>query len=222
MNNNNNRGMGPGNMGGNMGGMGGGGMGGTSCILVSNLDEEKVTPEGLFTLFGVYGNVHRVKILYNKKDNALVQMAEPQQAQQAISYLDKAKLWGKVLRVAQSKHQVIQMPKDGQTQDSNLTKDFVNSPHHRFKRQSSKNYIFPPTAVLHLYNVNTLEEDEIRSMFSQYGSVQQFKFFNTDKKMALIQMSSTEESTLALMSLHNYQVGDNLHMRVSFSKSVIQ
>ena len=30
---------------------------------------------------GVYGDVLRVKILYNKKDCALIQMAEPQQAQ---------------------------------------------------------------------------------------------------------------------------------------------
>lgn len=29
---------------------------------------------------GVYGDVQRVKILYNKKDSALIQMAEPHQA----------------------------------------------------------------------------------------------------------------------------------------------
>lgn len=29
---------------------------------------------------GVYGDVQRVKILYNKKDSALIQLAEPQQA----------------------------------------------------------------------------------------------------------------------------------------------
>lgn len=29
---------------------------------------------------GVYGDVQRVKILYNKKDSALVQLAEPHQA----------------------------------------------------------------------------------------------------------------------------------------------
>jgi hypothetical protein len=29
---------------------------------------------------GVYGDVHRVKILFNKKDNALIQMADPHQA----------------------------------------------------------------------------------------------------------------------------------------------
>ena len=39
----------------------------------------------------------RVKILFNKKDTALIQMAEPQQAMLAISHLDKCKLWGKVI-----------------------------------------------------------------------------------------------------------------------------
>lgn len=34
-----------------------------------------------FFLAGVYGDVHRVKILFNKKDTALIQMAEPHQAQ---------------------------------------------------------------------------------------------------------------------------------------------
>ncbi|KAH9499924.1 Polypyrimidine tract-binding protein 3 [Bulinus truncatus] len=193
---------------------------GSPCVLVSNLDEEKVTPDALFILFGVYGNVHRVKILFNKKDNALVQMADPSQAQQAITYLDKARLWGKQLRVAPSKHQLIQMPKDGQS-DAGLTKDFVNSPHHRFKRLGSKNYIFPPTSVLHLYNVATLEEDDIRNLFSEFGTVKAFKFFNNDRKMALIEMSTVEEATLALIGLHNNQVGDNLHLRVSFSRSTI-
>lgn len=36
---------------------------------------------------GVYGDVQRVKILYNKKDSALIQMAEPQQA-----YLGKSNM----------------------------------------------------------------------------------------------------------------------------------
>ena len=41
----------------------------------------------------------RVKILFNKKDTALIQMAEPQQAMLAISHLDKCKLWGKVTKI---------------------------------------------------------------------------------------------------------------------------
>ena len=54
---------------------------GTGCVLlVSNLNEDLTDCDHLFVLFGVYGDVLRVKILFNKKDTALVQMAEPQQA----------------------------------------------------------------------------------------------------------------------------------------------
>lgn len=208
------------NMDNRMDNMGMGGVPSSPVVLVSNMDEEKVTTEALFILFGVYGNVHRVKIMFNKKDNALIQMASAAQAQQAITFLDKARVWGKSLRVTQSKHQSIQLPKDGQS-DAGLTKDFSHSEHHRFKRSNSKNYIFPPTPVLHLYNVNTLDEDEIKSMFEPYGTVLAFKFFHNDNKMALIQMSNSEEATHAMMGLHNYQIGDNLHLRVSFSKSSI-
>lgn len=217
--------MGMGNMGGQMGNMmgmgnmGGGGQG--CCILVSNLNEEKATPDALFALFGVYGNVHRVKILYNKRDNAMIQMQDANQANQAITNLDKCMIWGKPLRVANSKISVIQMPKDGQS-DAGLTKDFVNCQHHRFKKPNSKNYIFPPTSVLHLYNVNTMEEDVIRALFSEHGTVLKFKFFQNDRKMALIEMSNVEEATQALVGLHNYQVAESLHMRVSFSRSTIQ
>lgn len=91
------------------------------------------TPDSLATLFGVYGDVMRVKVLFNKKDNALIQMAEPQQAQLALTYLDKLKLCGKPMRVMSSKHGLVQLPKEGQP-DSGLTKDFSNSPLHRFKK----------------------------------------------------------------------------------------
>ncbi|XP_068546302.1 polypyrimidine tract-binding protein 2 isoform X2 [Anas acuta] len=62
-------------------GMPGVSAGGNTVLLVSNLNEEMVTPQSLFTLFGVYGDVQRVKILYNKKDSALIQMADGNQSQ---------------------------------------------------------------------------------------------------------------------------------------------
>lgn len=46
-----------------------------------NLSSDIVTMFLISTHLGVYGDVHRVKILFNKKDNALIQMAEPHQAQ---------------------------------------------------------------------------------------------------------------------------------------------
>lgn len=42
-----------------------------------------------------------------------------------------------------------------------------------------------------------------------------------DRKMALIQMSTIEEAIQCLIDLHNYNMGDNHHLRVSFSKSTI-
>nr|XP_022313489.1 polypyrimidine tract-binding protein 1-like isoform X8 [Crassostrea virginica] len=197
---------------------------GNAVLLVSNLDEQKVTPDALFTLFGVYGDVHRVKILFNKKDNALVQMAEPHQAQLAIAHLDKVKVWGKSIRVTQSKHTLVQMPKEGQPQDAGLTKDFTNSPLHRFKRPGSKNCqnIFPPSTVLHLSNIPpNIEEDFITEAFQEHGQVKAFKFFPKDRKMALIQMASVDEAVTALIAMHNYPLSDTNHLRVSFSKSTI-
>ena len=72
----------------------------------------------------------------------------------ALTHLDKIKLWGKQLKIAHSKHAVVQLPKEGQP-DAGLTKDFSNSPLHRFKKPNSKNFqnIYPPSATLHLSNI---------------------------------------------------------------------
>lgn len=42
-----------------------------------------------------------------------------------------------------------------------------------------------------------------------------------DRKMALIQMGSVEEAIQSLIDLHNHDLGENCHLRVSFSKSTI-
>ena len=42
-----------------------------------------------------------------------------------------------------------------------------------------------------------------------------------DRKMALIQLGSVEEAIQALIELHNHDLGENHHLRVSFSKSTI-
>lgn len=206
----------------------GGGLGNLmapGCVLlVSNLNEETISPEGLFTLFGVYGDVQRVKILFNKKDSALVQMREPAQAQLAMTYLDRLKLQGKMIRVTISKHGAVQMPKEGQP-DAGLTKDYTNSPLHRFKKPDSKNYqnIYAPSATLHLSNIPaSVQDEEICEAFRNTGfNVKGFKFFPKDRKMALLQLPSIEDAAEALIKMHNYQLRENSHLRVSFSKSTI-
>ncbi|XP_018497605.1 polypyrimidine tract-binding protein 1 [Galendromus occidentalis] len=197
-----------------------------SCVLlVSNLNEQTVTPDALFTLFGVYGDVIRVKIMFNKKDSALIQMAEPQQAHVAMTHLDKIKLFGKQLRVTPSKHHMVQLPKEGQP-DAGLTKDYISSPLHRFKKPGSKNYqnIYPPSATLHLSNIPpTCGEEKIQESFAEAGcaAIMGFKFFPKDRKMALLQLPSVEDAVVALIKMHNYQLSESSHLRVSFSKSTI-
>ncbi|NXU89764.1 PTBP2 protein, partial [Xiphorhynchus elegans] len=204
-------------------GMPGVAAGSHTVLLVSNLNEEMVTPQSLFTLFGVYGDVQRVKILYNKKDSALIQMADGNQSQLAMSHLNGQKMYGKIIRVTLSKHQSVQLPREG-LDDQGLTKDFGNSPLHRFKKPGSKNFqnIFPPSATLHLSNIPpSVAEEDLRTLFANTGgTVKAFKFFQ-DHKMALLQMSTVEEAIQALIDLHNYNLGESHHLRVSFSKSTI-
>uniref|UniRef100_A0A673TZ15 RRM domain-containing protein n=1 Tax=Suricata suricatta TaxID=37032 RepID=A0A673TZ15_SURSU len=139
-------------------------------------------------------------------------MAENAQAQLAMSHLNGHKLHGKPVRIAQSKHQNVQLPREGQ-EDQGLTKDYGNSPLHHFKKPGSKNFqnIFPPSATLHLSNIPpSVSEDDLKILFSSNGGI-----------MALIQMGSVEEAIQALIDLHNHDLGENHHLRVSFSKSTI-
>ncbi|KAF1523684.1 Polypyrimidine tract-binding protein 2, partial [Eudyptes chrysocome] len=205
-------------------GMPGVSAGGNTVLLVSNLNEEVSETILLFSfLFSVYGDVQRVKILYNKKDSALIQMADGNQSQLAMSHLNGQKMYGKIIRVTLSKHQTVQLPREG-LDDQGLTKDFGNSPLHRFKKPGSKNFqnIFPPSATLHLSNIPpSVAEEDLRTLFANTGgTVKAFKFFQ-DHKMALLQMSTVEEAIQALIDLHNYNLGENHHLRVSFSKSTI-
>ncbi|KAM6918078.1 polypyrimidine tract-binding protein 1a isoform 1-T1 [Lycodopsis pacificus] len=201
-----------------------GAVAGHHVLLVSNLNPESVTPHCLFILFGVYGDVMRVKILFNKKENALIQMSDSTQAQLAMSHLNGQRLHGRAMRVTSSKHTTVQLPREGH-EDQGLTKDYGNSPLHRFKKPGSKNYsnIFPPSATLHLSNIPpSVVEDDLRRLFASSGAtVKAFKFFQKDRKMALIQMGSVEEAIESLIEFHNHDLGENHHLRVSFSKSTI-
>jgi len=202
------------------GGRGPVGMGGSPVVLVSNLNEERINCDMLFTLFGVYGDVVRVKILFNKKDTALIQFNDAVQAQTAITNLSGVKVYGKDIKVTASKHHSVSMPKEGD--ENNLTKDFTHSPLHRFKKPGSKNFqnIFPPIRTLHVSNIpESTTEEELVDAFSNAGAVTEFRFFPKDRRMALVTMASTEEAIDALIKMHNYKITESNHLRVSFAKT---
>ena len=126
--------------------------------------------------------------------------------------------------------------------DASLTKDYTNSPLHRYKAGAfhsflvdcrlcssiqqvagSKNYqhITEPCETLHLSNLaEPVTEEVVRELFSRHGTVVNFKFFAKDKRMALIQMATLDEAMDSLIHLHNHELmGQNI--RVSFSKQPI-
>uniref|UniRef100_A0A3Q3M0Z5 Polypyrimidine tract binding protein 3 n=1 Tax=Mastacembelus armatus TaxID=205130 RepID=A0A3Q3M0Z5_9TELE len=198
----------------------------TGETVIFVLSSFKVIYSVFFLFLGVYGDVQRVKILFNKKENALVQMSDATQAQLAMSHLNGQRLHGNVIRVTLSKHPVVQLPRGGAGQEEQaLTRDFSGSALHRFKKPGSKNFnnIFPPSATLHLSNIpSSVSEEVLKELFSSSGfTVKAFKFFQKDRKMALMQLASVEEAIEALITLHDHQLDHNQHLRVSFSKSTI-
>uniref|UniRef100_A0A8C2IJ49 Polypyrimidine tract binding protein 3 n=1 Tax=Cyprinus carpio TaxID=7962 RepID=A0A8C2IJ49_CYPCA len=183
-----------------------------SVLLVSNLNPDVTLPPQISHLYGIIYDRKEFKI----NDNIL--------QLHSMSHLNGQRLYGKVIRVTISKHQTVQLPREGQ-EDQGLTKDFSGSPLHRFKKPGSKNFqnIFPPSATLHLSNIPpSTTDDFLKDLFAGSGyTVKAFKFFQKDRKMALIQLGSVEEAIQALIDLHNHDLGENHHLRVSFSKSTI-
>ncbi|XP_054575154.1 polypyrimidine tract-binding protein 1-like [Eptesicus fuscus] len=196
--------------------------GAANCVLlVSNLNPNRIKIQSLFIIFGVYGNVQRAKIFFKNKTRALVQMADGIQAQLAMSHLNGHKLYGKPMLITVTPHKDVHLLREGQA-DLGLTKDYSNSPLHRFRKACSKNLqnVFPPSQYLYLSHIPPFTSaHHLKALFSSNGRiVKRIKFFRMHRGMALIKMGSVEDAIQALIDLHYYDLGDNHHLWVTFSK----
>ncbi|XP_004346996.2 polypyrimidine tract-binding protein PTB-2 [Capsaspora owczarzaki ATCC 30864] len=193
-----------------------------NIILVSNLNDQHVTPDILFMIIGTYADVHRVKILYNKKDTALVQVTDSQQAQTAIHNLNMQTFYGKEMRLSLSKHNAVALPRSGSEESAfELTKEYINSPLHRFKVPNSKNFanICPPIDTLHVSNIpDNYPEADLVAEFGKYAPVVLFRLFPNNHKMGVVKFGSTDEAMQALVHMNNFKIGPTNYLRVSFSK----
>jgi RNA recognition motif-containing protein len=207
-------------------GMGGMGMGvslgaglGSPVVLVSRLPAENITTDTLFSLFGVYGDVTRVKILYNKRDTAMIQFNTPQQAQHAVQHLNGCPLYGTNISVATSKNLEVQMPRGDMEDGKELTQDYTGHEAHRFRKKTFINLknVNGPSQVLHVANLHdAATEDELSQLFASQSPVLGVEFFKQTRKMAYVCMSSVSDAVAALIALHNYNLG-GYPIRVSFS-----
>ncbi len=67
-------------------------------------------PDRLFILFGMYGDVYRVKLLHRKKNTALIQWATPEHAALAMHFLNRMELMGATIMLNVSKYREINLP----------------------------------------------------------------------------------------------------------------
>jgi hypothetical protein len=183
------------------------------CILVSCLPTEMANPDSISNLFGHYGDVFKVKILHNKPDCALIQMAKPHQAALCRQFLDQVKVDGNTLCVSFSRIQGIRMPTEigiDDEQDKN-TKDFTNVRGvHRFRNHMiaaklSKN-LCSPTAMLHVANLPEGYNGEDLQKYLVEAGLTVTDCQDCGKEgsgMALVQMSTTEEAIKAIAKFHN-------------------
>ncbi|EGD75917.1 polypyrimidine tract-binding protein 1 isoform d [Salpingoeca rosetta] len=187
-------------------------------VLVSNLNEATIQPDHLFMLCGVYGDVTRVKIMHKNRSRALVQFMLPQHAATAISNLNGLPFQGNQLRLVLSKFPEVALPRNDE--EAQLTKDYSKSKIHRFKSQESYKHIHPPCPVLHLSRLPAEANDVyVTQLFVTHGfQPKRVHMFPEDKKMAFVELNSVQEAAEALVALHNKMLGDNLYLRVAFSR----
>ena len=187
-------------------------------------------PDALCNLFGYYGDVHKVKILRNKPDCALIQMAKPHQVFTIRQNLDQLKLHGKKICVSFSRVESIKMPREIGYDADEGTKDFTNVRGvHRFRNpmiasKLSKN-LCAPTSLLHVANLpDTLKSEDLKTYITDHGfTVNQIDECGKDGSMALVQMSTLEDAVMALAKLHNvtpegHVTKNNSGLCFSFSK----
>ncbi|ONK54885.1 uncharacterized protein A4U43_UnF10080 [Asparagus officinalis] len=186
----------------------------TACtILVSNLDSEKIDADKIFNLFSLYGNIIRIKILHNKPDHALVEMADGFQAELAVHFLKGAILFGRRLEVNYSKFSNITPSADAH--------EYAGSSLNRFNRNAAKNYRYccSPTKIIHISTLpQDITEEDIIAHLEEHGTIVNSKVFEANgKKQALVMFEDEEQATEALVCKHASTI-DEAIIRISFSQ----
>ena len=190
----------------------------SSVVFLHNMDP-RTTPDMVFNLFSLYGNVLRVKIFFKKRDMGLVQFEDHQQAITAKNNLHNIPLLGQNLLVSISRNSFINMPSS--EKKAALCKDYENSPFHRYKIAGSKNFqnMFPPSCVLHLSNLSdNMNEQFFVSLFQEQAQLVAFKYIGEDRRMALVKFKTVEDAVIVLVQHHNHNINGR-YLKIAFSKA---
>jgi RNA recognition motif-containing protein len=187
----------------------------SKTVMVRNLPEN-TTCDDLYKLFGMYGNISKVKIFYKTPDSGLIQFQESYQANLAKKFLNNCPLKNRSLVVSFSKSEI----STAITENNDFFKDYTSQKGQRYRKQGSKNFrnIAQPSKVLHLSNMRN-ETDPIYYMdlFNNCGTVVKHMVLAGDSQNLLVEMQSLEEAVEALVKFHNCEI-EGKYLKVSFSK----
>ncbi|RHY23355.1 hypothetical protein DYB36_003552, partial [Aphanomyces astaci] len=199
----------------------------STVLICSNLDPHYLKVHSLFTLFGCFGDVLRVKVMFRKPETALVQFVDERHAQSARDHVDGLVLCHKKLRVDFSKHLTVVMPRpDADQFEIQNTRDYTNTPYHRYRKRPLSEVV-PVTTLLHISGIpvsmqlqpgDTAASSRLLNMFADFGAIKKFHPIAKQPKMVLLEMGTVEEAFDAMIALDNYTFNDG-RIRVSFSKS---
>lgn len=194
-------------------------------LLISNLPDQVANLEAIFNMVGMYGDCVFIKILRNKRDCCLVQLAKPHHAQQVKNFLDQAKVSGNKICISYSRADNLNHRRV--LEGDELQADYYHSKFHRYRNHQMaarlQRNLGPPTATLHVANLpEDMNHNEVKELFIERGFTVKDAVECGNGGMALLTMSSPDEALLALALMHNfcpegYKTKNNNGLCVSFS-----
>eukprot|EP01006_Ploeotia_vitrea_P003131 TRINITY_DN1111_c0_g1_i2.p2 TRINITY_DN1111_c0_g1~~TRINITY_DN1111_c0_g1_i2.p2 ORF type:complete len:193 (+),score=35.88 TRINITY_DN1111_c0_g1_i2:1153-1731(+) len=163
-----------------------------------HLDSNIITAPALFTIFGLYGEVSQVKVMFKKKDSALIEMVDPQGSINARTHLNGVAVFGTKWSVTVSKNQNIKPAVTGD--------ELCASPAtHQKSKFNPKNVVAPCERLIVTGLLPEVTEDILLHYFKQYGSVTSCEFMHTTRA-AVVEMADLDVAMTCLIALNNYSL----------------
>merc|ERR1719273_1101948 len=171
----------------------------TPVVMITNLNEDEIDCDKIFTLCGVFGDVQRVKISYHKRDTAFVQLANHRQARHVVTSLNRMQLYGKMIHVNLSRMTRVKLPKDSPNSammfpDAKfLTKDYTNCKNHRYSRKGAGGIKYSPLSIgqpshiLHIANLPINSEAKDLQQFLS-GPVDNGRYRHNSERIQTIEL----------------------------------
>merc|ERR1719464_1374029 len=193
----------------------------TPVVMITNLNEDEIDCDKIFTLCGVFGDVQRVKISYHKRDTAFVQLANHRQAKHVVTSLNRMQLYGKMIHVNLSRMTRVKLPKDSPNSammfpDAKfLTKDYTNSKRHRYSKKGAGGIKYSPLSIgqpshiLHIANLPIQSEaKDLQEFLCSLNNTHRFRGNDNDKiqTIELIGVNNKLGSCQAFAKCHSVDI----------------